>query len=221
MNIVIIHGFSSLKAEERLKLLVEKIVHELPISEQIPQLTIILLNYLESYGRFGKMKSGKKSITEYATICKSVIEKKEKPLFLIGYSLGGLITRVLIEKMEISVQAAILVGAPNKGIKLTCRERLLLKMLKKPAIEQMLPDSQFLQELNNNYHKLQKRYYLIAGDKDEKVSIYSALATETLQSQGTFTVPTDHAGLIPEKLKSTESSAIDIIIQILRQEAGF
>ena len=218
LNVVIVHGFSSQRGEKRLKLLIEKIKKELPGAK------IIIPNYLERYSRLGVITAGKKSITEYAAICKNIILKKkgEGPLFLIGYSLGGLIARVLIERMGISAQAIILVGTPNEGTKLNRWEKTLVKMLKRPIIEEVLPDSQFLTNLNERYEKLrlQTKYYLLAGTKDKRVPVWSALGGEIIRSDGTFIGSTDHSGLIPRKPKS-EPNAIDIIIQILKEEAGF
>ena len=220
MNIVLIHGFSSLPAKERLKLLIEKIAKELP------GVTIIVPNYLERYSRLGIITAGKKSITEYAIICKSIIETKKGkgPLILVGYSLGGLVARVLVEKMKINAQAVILVGTPNMGVKLNRWEKLLIKIIKRPTIEEMLPNSEFLKNLNENYEKLwlQTRYYLLAGTKDKRVPLESALA-KIILSEGEAIGTTNHSGLIPKKPKKNKlkPDAIDIIIKILRKEAGF
>ena len=216
---MIIHGFSSLRGEERLKLLVEKIKKELPEEK------IIIPNYLECYSKLGIIMAGKKSIDEYADIFKKIIEREKtnEPLLLIGYSLGGLITRVLVEKLGVNARAIILVGTPNKGVKLNRWEKLLGNMLKRPIVEEMLPDSQFLNNLNENYEKLtlQTRYYLLAGSKDKRVPPWSALGTEFIKSSGIFIGSTDHSGLVPKKSKSTPT-AIDVIIQILKkEEAGF
>lgn len=216
MNIVVIHGFSSLPGKKRLKLLIEKIKEELPTAR------ILVPEYLEKYSRLGIIVVGKKSIAEYAAICKKNIEGVKGPIFIIGYSSGGLITRVLIEKLGVEVKAAILVGTPNKGIKLNRWEKLLVKIIKRPVIEEMLAGSEFLQKLNQDYRRLvsSTKYYLLAGSKDKRVPIWSALAIEILQSQGTFIGSTNHSGLIPKKPKS-ELTAIDIIIKILKEEAGF
>ena len=218
LNAVIVHGFSSQRGEKRLKLLIEKIKKEFPKDK------IIIPNYLEKYRKPVILAAGKKSILEYAKICKNIIEKErvEGPIIIIGYSLGGILGRVLIEKMGINAQAIILVGTPNEGIKLNRWEKTLVKMLKRPIIEEVLPDSQFLTNLNERYEKLrlQTKYYLLAGTKDKRVPVWSALGGEIIRSDGTFIGSTDHSGLIPRKPKS-EPNAIDIIIQILKEEAGF
>jgi pimeloyl-ACP methyl ester carboxylesterase len=215
---VIIHGFSSLPAEKRLKLLIEK------IKEEFTRAKIVCPDYLEKYQKPAIFTAGKRSIYEYATLCKEIIEKEKikGPIFIIGYSLGGLIARVLVEMMEIDAQAIILVGTPNKGIKLNRWEKLILMMFKRPTIEEMLPNSQFLRKLNEDYAKLQlkTRYYLLASSEDKRVPIWSALGIEFIKSEGTFIGSTNHSGLIPKELKSPPT-AIDIIIQILKREADF
>jgi hypothetical protein len=215
---VIIHGFSSLPAEKRLKLLIKK------IKDEFPKAKIIVPNYLEKYQRPAIFTAGKKSIWEYAEDCKRIIEKekREGPLFIVAFSLGGLIARVDVEQKGIEAHAVILVGTPNKGIKLNRWEKLILKIFKRPAIEETLPNSQFLRKLNEDYSKLQlkTKYYLLAGSKDKRVPIWSALGIEFIKSDGTFIGSTDHSGLIPKEPKSTPN-AIDIIIQILKSEAGF
>jgi hypothetical protein len=170
------------------------------------------------------LTAGKKSVLEYARICKGIIlkQKVNGPIFIIGYSLGGLITRVLVEMLQIDAQAVILVGTPNKGIKLNCWEKLILwgklilKILKRPAIEEMLPNSQFLRKLNENYPKLQlkTKYYLIAGQKDKRVPLNSALGIEGKK----IIIPQcDHSGLIPKK-PTSKPNAIGAIINILKEE---
>jgi len=217
-NVVIIPGFSSLRGKERLKLLIKK------LKDEFPKAKIVCPDYLEKYQKPVVLTAGKKSILEYAKICKEIIlrQKVNGPIFIIGYSLGGLLARVLVETMEINAQTIILVGTPNKGIKLNRWEKLILKILKRPAIQEMLPNSQFLKKLNEDYSRLQlkTKYYLLAGSKDKRVPIWSALGIEFIKSEGTFIGSTNHSGLIPKELKSPPT-AIDIIIQILKREADF
>jgi len=215
LNIVIIHGFSSLKGEERLKLLIEEIKKELPKAK------IIVPNYQEGYSR-PKIRAGRKTVIEYAKICKDIIEKErlnEELLVIIAYSFGGLIARELTEEMQIQAKAVILVGTPNKGIKLSWWERLLLKIFKRPFIEDMMPESKFLVELNENYEKNRPRinYYLIAGEEDNRVPQNSAIGIEARER---IILPIDHSGLIPRKYTGRPNAIWDII-KILKKEAGF
>lgn len=212
MDIVLIHGFSSLRGEERLKLLIEEIKKELPKAK------IIVPNYLERYGRFAKIRAGRKKIADYAGLCWATIEKETsgEPLILIGYSMGGLIARVLVEKVGIQAKAVILVGTPNRGIKLSRWEKLLLKIVRRPLIEDAKEHSKFLRELNENYKKLsiKTKYYLIAGWQDKRVPPSSVHAIEAKKHITLLGV--DHSGLIPRKYIW---GAIHPIIEILKKEA--
>jgi hypothetical protein len=220
LDIVLIPGFSSLKGEERLKLLIEE------IKKEFPKAKVIVTNYLEKYGRLNILRAGRKSIIEYATICKGIIEKERTsgPLGIIGYSLGGLITRVLIETMGIHPEVAILVGTPNWGIKLSWWEKWILKMIKRPVIEEMKENSKFLQEINENYRKIKPRdlvfYYLIIGTIDKRVPMESADG-RGIRRWGLFGrkfyIWANHSGLIPKQLTS-ERNAIEKIIEILKWE---
>ena len=217
MNIVLIHGFSSLPAKERLKLLIEK------VKKEFPEAKIIIPNYLEKYQKPVIFTAGKKNILEYAKICKDIIEKERVPgpIFIAGYSLGGILARTGVEKLGINTQALILIGTPNEGIRLNFWEKVLLRLIKRQVIEEILPNSKFLRELNENYERLnlQTRYYLLAGENDKRVPLWSALGIEFIKSSGSFIGSTDHSGLIPKKPKS--GTAIDAITQILKKEAGF
>ena len=144
-----------------------------------------------------------------------------EPTILIGYSMGGLIARTLVERLEIRAQAVVLVGTPNKGIKLSWWEKLLLRIFKKPCVRGMLPESPGLQHLNKEYieeykeKKLVTRYYLIAGKEDKKVPLNSAMGI--IDAQGSIILSTDHSGLIPRK-PTSKPNAIGEIIKILKKE---
>lgn len=82
------------------------------------------------------------------------IEKKfpsSQPLDLIGFSMGGIVTRYYLQRLGgiNRVQRYINISAPNNGT-------LLAYGLPFPGIIQMRPDSEFLQDLNNDSLELLK-----------------------------------------------------------------
>lgn len=203
MRIIVIGGFSS-TGGERIASLVEAIRRE-----SFPGIEVLAPNYFEIYGRLGKFLR-KKTISEYARNI-----KLEEPIELvIGYSMGGIILRYLVEKMKFPTKAVILVGTPNRGIKLSRWEKHLLKLVKVPCIRDIEENSEFLKELSIPDSE---NYYFIGSDKDEKVDIESAIPIPIRKEGKFYVLHCNHSGLIPKGGK-VENSAIPIIIDILRKE---
>ena len=208
---MIIHGFSSLPVEKRLKLLIEK------IKDEFPEVKIIAPNYLEHYGKFG-IQAGRLDIFHYALVCRNKIRDEiiDGPIIFIGYSMGALIARMLVEQFRIEAKAVILVGGPNQGIKLSFWEKLFTKNIL--CVKDMKKDSPLLRSLNLAYedNKPTARYYLIAGEKDKRVPLNSALGIEGKK----IIIPQcDHSGLIPKK-PTSKPNAIGAIINILKEEVN-
>ncbi len=69
----------------------------------------------------------------------------QQPLDLIGFSMGGLVTRYYLQRLGgvQRVQRYITISAPNNGT-------MTAYVLPNPGIKQMRPNSQFLQELNKD-----------------------------------------------------------------------
>ena len=69
----------------------------------------------------------------------------EQPIDLIGFSMGGLVTRYYLQRLGgvERVQRYINISAPNNGT-------MTAYALPKPGIKQMRPNSQFLQDLNKD-----------------------------------------------------------------------
>lgn len=226
--IVLIEGFSSQRGMERLKILKET------IEQEFPNAGVFTIEYFEKYGWLRKFFR-KKRIPEYTEVTAKdfkIIEGESKkiamilgkdfPLIIIGYSMGGLVSRHLIEKMGFRATAAILVGTPNKGIKINLWDKLLLKIFRTPCVKDMIENNEFLQELNK-YHERQPPipYYLIGGSEDEIVPLESALSvpwlTTEFSSDYTTMVETNHLGLIPTDREKINGSAIPIIIKIIEK----
>ncbi|MEA5534209.1 esterase/lipase family protein [Crocosphaera sp. XPORK-15E] len=71
-----------------------------------------------------------------------------QPLDLIGFSMGGIITRYYLQRLGgiDRVHRYISISAPNNGT-------LTAYALSRPGIKQMRPNSQFLQDLNKDIHE--------------------------------------------------------------------
>ncbi|HAC65300.1 MAG TPA: lipase [Cyanothece sp. UBA12306] len=69
----------------------------------------------------------------------------EQPIDLIGFSMGGLVTRYYLQRLRgvDKVHRYISISAPNNGT-------FTAYALPHPGIKQMRPNSQFLQELNQD-----------------------------------------------------------------------
>lgn len=69
----------------------------------------------------------------------------EQPIDLVGFSMGGLVTRYYLQRLGgvKKVQRYINISAPNNGT-------ITAYALPNPGIKQMRPNSQFLQDLNED-----------------------------------------------------------------------
>ncbi|MGK7941265.1 MAG: esterase/lipase family protein [Crocosphaera sp.] len=69
----------------------------------------------------------------------------QQPIDLIGFSMGGLVTRYYLQRLRgvERVQRYITISAPNNGT-------MTAYVLPNPGIKQMRPNSEFLQELNQD-----------------------------------------------------------------------
>lgn len=213
MRIIVIGGFSS-TGGERIASLVEAIRREAFPGE------VLAPNYFEIYGKIGKYFR-RKTIHKYAKdlLRLNLVDLNEnEPIVLIGYSMGGVVLRYLVEKMQFPTQfptkTIVLVGVPNRGIKLSPLERVLLKIIKVPCIRDIEENSEFLKELSIPDSE---NYYFIGSDKDEKVDIESAIPIPIRKEGKFYVLHCNHSGLIPKGGK-VENSAIPIIIDILRKE---
>jgi hypothetical protein len=192
-------GFSSKRGEERLAWLLVRLSLLFQILSIKSKLLVPL--YLEKYRWPIWFFSGRKKIEEYS---QTVLEKlknqipRNSTITLIGYSMGGLIVRYLVEKGDLSalgkIERIILVGSPNQGIKLSFLKKLLSKRV--ICVRQMMPGSSFLNELNNVSISRQN-YFLIGGSKDKLVPIESALGLPNVPEDQKFILPLSHSELIP------------------------
>jgi pimeloyl-ACP methyl ester carboxylesterase len=207
--IVLIGGFSKSRPEQRLRTLKEE------VEKAFPEERIIIPDYFEknSYGVIRQFLNRKRKISEYAAkvASESEIPKDEKPI-LIGYSMGGIIARYLVEKLKIQTKAVILVGTPNRGIKFKLWEKLLLKLLKVPCLEELMRIEKVLADVKKV--PIQK-YYFIGGKKDKRVPTWSSVPLG--EDKKWFVVDCGHSALIPKSRKDIKNSAIPIVLKILRE----
>lgn len=234
--IVLIEGFCSIRGSKRLKVL------EGEIKKEFPEATVIVPEYFERYG-WASSFWRKTHISDYARrVFSKIVEETgadfmagfmvnstldsflgketDGSIILIGYSMGGLVCRSLVERLSFPATAVILVGAPHKGIHYSIFRKLFLKIVRVPCLLQMERGSDFLRRLNESP---MSRYYWIGGKRDKIVSIGSAIPEELLENKlksykGIEIVDTDHYSLIPVKNEDLKKSAIPAIIKILQKE---
>jgi len=208
-------GFS-LRGKERLKEL-KKV-----IKKQFPETEIVEPEYFERYKR--GLFFVKKSIPNYAAVVLDMIGEIDDDTIFVGYSSGGLIVRWMVEELGVSAKAVILVGTPNKGIKISWWEKIIQRIIRVPCVEDMKDNSEFLQRLNKGLNSLPRNYYYLGGRHDKRVPLESSLPEEILRDTkryvGAEIFWTDHSGLIPKASKGKISviSAIPAIIRILKKE---
>lgn len=213
-KIVLVHGFHmqkrfSLGGKERIEALEEA------IREKFPDVEIVVPEYIERY-KWGLFFT-KKSISEYAGVVWSMTGKLDNETIIIGYSLGGLITRWMVEEMNFPAKAVILVGTPNKGIKYSLKEKLLLKIFRIRSLLEIEWDSKLTQWLNSNWPPFP--YYCLAGKRDRRIAVDSAILTDRLgYYKDMVIINAGHSGLIPESREDIENSAIPAILEILKKE---
>ena len=239
--VVLIDGFSSRRG--RLKVLEDEIKGK----RELPEMRIVVPEYFEknSYGKTRRYLFRKKTISEYADVVykqvlreipdiyvDSVIwgffetqlnkEYEEKPkIILIGYNMGGLICRCLVEKMKLLVTAVILVGTPNRGANFYWREKLLLKMMGNSCLQEMRKPSKFLHDI---LEIRPENYYYIAGISDKRVPLNSSIPEigDYVKEGGWYgrvcAIPCDHSHLMPKIERDIQTSAIPAILEILEKE---
>ncbi len=201
--------------EQRFRLLIQEIFK----SEK--EVKVIVPEYLKKYkhGLF----SVRETIPQYAKVVQKMIKKDydNETFILVGYSIGGLIVRYVVEKMGLPVKAVILIGTPNKGIKLRWWEKLLQGIIRTPCVEDMKRPSKFLCDI---LKVSPKNYYHIIGTLDTRVPLNSSIPelAEYMKNGGrsgrVFALPCTHSRLIPKSKEYIENSAIPEIIKIIRKE---
>ena len=202
-------GFS-LRGKERMEVLRKE------IKKYFPDAEIVESEYFERY-KWG-LFSIKKTIPEYASVVRDKIGETGDDTIFVGYSLGGLIVRWMVEKMGVLAKAVILVGTPNKGINLSLKEKVLLQIIEIPCIEEMKEDSLFLKSLNRDVMPIS--YYYFGGRIDKRVPLELSMPWNVQQPSYARSeiIDADHSGLIPKNRKDIGSSAIPTILKILEKE---
>ena len=152
---------------------------------------------------------GALGIEEYAkaTIRKLPNNSNKYPI-LIGCSMGGLIARYLIEKMDLKVKGLILLATPNKGINLSIIEKVFLKIIGPiPCVEDMRPESDFLKSLGRS--SLEKYYYFFGGTKDFRVDVNSSVPFKGPKS---ILIEAGHAEMVNVETIMKLANVIKILI---------
>lgn len=139
---VFIHGYPE-------KFIKKKIVQQKYLSK-LKNIKLLFFNYNENYGV--------KRLSE--DLKKFLEQNKEEEYYLIGHSLGGLITRYYIEFLEgkNNVKKTAIIATPNHGT-------LTAYFARGQSGKDMRPESGFLKELNSK--KLSIPYLNIWTNNDE------------------------------------------------------
>lgn len=95
-----------------------------------------------------KPNSGTADLQELAQQVKQYIDKNftlDEKIILVGFSMGGLVTRYYLQRLNgiKKVDKYVSISAPNNG-------SILAYLLPFKGIQQMRPDSNFLQDLNQD-----------------------------------------------------------------------
>ncbi|MGK7930109.1 MAG: esterase/lipase family protein [Microcystaceae cyanobacterium] len=98
--------------------------------------------------------------SNYGTVCLIELAKQvddyikanfseEQPIDLLGFSMGGVVTRYYLQRLGglKKVQRYVSISAPNNGT-------VMAYTLPFKGVQQMRPNSQFLQDLNQDYQQL-------------------------------------------------------------------
>lgn len=205
--LIAIEGFSEKAANWNYSLL-RKDLENMPIKVVVPQ-------YLDAKGRFARFRAHK-TIEEYAAIVEKtiIVQRQEHPeakIYVLGHSLGGLIARYLQKRNLFPENQMILVGTPNRGIKLSLVLKILAKICNVPLAFQIDKKSNFLYILNMRGIPSEAHY--IYGELDDVVTRESS---DPLNC-GTMIANCGHK-LFPREIEKLENSAIPVVKKILEKD---
>ncbi len=201
-NIFWIDGLTSPSARRISNNVIEKIEMEIEVK-------ILKIEYAKFPDKNVKRLKETLRIEEYA---KEAIQRfpnnsNEYPI-LIGCSMGGLIAKYLVQKMNLRVKGLILLATPNKGINLSLVEKIFLKIIGPvPCVEDMRPKSDFLKSLGKS--PLEEYYYFFGGINDSRVDIGSNLP---LKGPKSILVKTGHADMVDVETITKLVNVIRILI---------
>lgn len=195
------------------------------IQKNLYGVEIKTIDYLQeaTYGKkthhfLALIRERNSSIRDYAEKVAAGIDSENKNMIIIGYSLGGVIVRYLVEKSIIQPpKAVILVGCPNKGIQLLFWEKLLRMIIEVKFAEELLAPHTILEDITTIMHK-GYNYYFIIGLKDRRVPLESSIPeiAEYINKEGwyekrVYAANCGHRGLISEETAR-------IIAEIIKKE---
>jgi len=201
-NIFWVEGLTSPSARIISDKIIEKLEHE--IEEKIWK--IKYANFPDKNIKRLKMAIGIEGYAKRA-IQKFPINTNKYPI-LIGCSMGGLIARYLIEKMNLKVKGLILLATPNKGINLSFMEKFFVKIIGPiPCVEDMRPESAFLKSLGES--PFEKFYYFFGGKNDSRVNVNSSLPIKSCRS---IQINTGHTDMITAQMITKLADTIKTLI---------
>lgn len=185
---------------------------------------IVTPHYLDATGIFARFKSHR-TAEEYALSVEEAFlkMKQENPdakIYVLGYSLGGIIVRLLYNKGLFSEKNMILVGTPNRGIYFGFFKTSILKVLarlcKVPILFQLLEGSEFIRHLNGYYNGIPQKAHYISGEIDNWVP------RDSSDPLGIgIIVPQCGHKLFPLEREKVEFSAIPYVRRILEKDLEY
>jgi len=173
LKIVLIEGLTSLDGRRKIREVVGRIEAEV-------QTPIQIIEYVEFVEHSVKKLKKSSGIEEYA---KEIIKNfnPNESLILIGYSMGGLVARWMVEKMGLEIKGLIFLAVPHRGINLSRREKVLLKLIGTVAcVKDMKQGSAFLKSLGNP--SSDECYYFFGATEDSRVALNSSLPIDNGRS---------------------------------------
>lgn len=188
------------------------------VLEKIPGVVVVAPSYLDAKGVLAKFRSHLPLSMYAISVNTEIVKAKEMypdaTVMVLGHSLGGVIARFLCANNCFPSRNMILAGTPNQGIDFGWFANNFLKVLASkylcnvPVFYQLLKESEFLEQLNEN--GFPKDAYYIRGARDKVVPPWSS------DPLGIAEVVDCGHKLFPREEDALNSSAIPVVELIVR-----